>query len=855
MVPLIMALKQQDAIRLLIADDVGVGKTVEALLIAKELIERREIKRFAILCPPHLCDQWHTELKEKFNIDAVIMRTTTQASLDRKIQGDRSVFEYYPYQVISIDYIKSDQRYSVFTSQAPELVIVDEVHTCAKPQGSHHGQQLRHRLVRTLAQNPKQHLVLMTATPHSGKEDEFRSLLGLLKPAFETGEWESEDKKNLRAELAEHFVQRRRGDIKVWLDETTPFPTRVSKDIPYKLSAEYQALYDEVLLFASALMAAPGGSENQKRFRYWSALALLRGIISSPAAGATMLENRAGSANKNAEADDSISAEELENPHYERLEASDDELPTPVLEQIELKTGQKESFARFGKILRGLQEGNKDAKAFYCALQIKDWIAKEISPVVFCRYIETAKYLADKLQKELGNKVLVECITSEDPDEVRRERVQAMAPIDGQIKRRVLVATDCLSEGINLQHIFDAVLHYDLPWNPNRLEQREGRVDRFGQLKPNVYTCLLFGQDNPMDQIVLKVLYNKAKVIRTNIGVSIPFPEDSKVFLDTIFKALLAEAEKKRKPVDQMELFGLDEMVRSEQALGILMNEREKKEISLRTIFAQRSIKAQEIEKDLGRTDEAVGRPETVCRFVHTALKELYGVNIPLDDKKLIINVNATQVPDTLRKWLPGKTSLAFKAPTPEGTVYWGRNNDAVEALCQLVLSESLNPDREYKNASRASVSASTVISERCAIYVLRARHVIEDKRAGGHLVAEEILVRGYKGTSRQIMSVEETETLMNDPKIVGDIPLETQKRQLERELVLLEQTRTALDVLAHERANELIREHERYYRALGEVQGLGTVTKNARFRVVEPVIPLDVLGMYIFVPVSEGSL
>jgi len=102
MVPLIMALKQEEPIRLFIADDVGVGKTIEALIILKEFLERRIIKRFAIIVLPHLCDQWQAELKDKFGIEAVIIRSNTQARLDREIPGDTSVFHYYPYQIISI---------------------------------------------------------------------------------------------------------------------------------------------------------------------------------------------------------------------------------------------------------------------------------------------------------------------------------------------------------------------------------------------------------------------------------------------------------------------------------------------------------------------------------------------------------------------------------------------------------------------------------------------------------------------------------------------------------------------------------------------------------------------------------
>ena len=137
MVPLIMSLKQE-TVRLLIADDVGVGKTIEALLIVKELLERKEIESFALICPPHLCDQWQTEMKDKFGIEAIIIRSNTQGKLDREIQTikDVSVYDYYKYQIISIDYIKSDQRRQVFIQQCPKMIIVDEAHTATKPAGA-----------------------------------------------------------------------------------------------------------------------------------------------------------------------------------------------------------------------------------------------------------------------------------------------------------------------------------------------------------------------------------------------------------------------------------------------------------------------------------------------------------------------------------------------------------------------------------------------------------------------------------------------------------------------------------------------------------------------------------------------
>ena len=184
MVPLIMALKQDNPIRLLIADDVGVGKTIEALLVLYELLERREIKRFAIIVLPHLCEQWKEELKNKFGIDAVIIRSNTQARLDREIHGDASVYHHYPYQIISIDYIKSDTRRQLFIQECPEFVIVDEAHSCSTSAGAKSDQQQRHSLVKAISKKPDQHLVLLTATPHSGKADQFNSILGLLKQEY-----------------------------------------------------------------------------------------------------------------------------------------------------------------------------------------------------------------------------------------------------------------------------------------------------------------------------------------------------------------------------------------------------------------------------------------------------------------------------------------------------------------------------------------------------------------------------------------------------------------------------------------------------------------------------------------------
>jgi superfamily II DNA/RNA helicase len=546
----------------------------------------------------------------------------------------------------------------------------------------------------------------------------------------------------------------------------------------------------------------------------------------------------------------------FDNPHYERLENAADELLTPILETIELSKIQRENFAGFAKRLHAFEDNGSDKKIAECLKQFEDWRRHGFNPIVFCCYIETARYVALCINKVFGTNTLIECITNEDPDEARKARVDAME--SSGHKMRILVATDCLSEGINLQDLFDAVLHYDLPWNPNRLEQREGRVDRFGQHKKEVQTCLLYGHDNPMDQIVLKVLYNKVKKIRDNIGVTIPFPEDSKIFLDTIFKALLYEAEKKRGKSLQQELFSMEDYIKSDMELDNLIKVSGGKEAALRSIFAQEGIKAQEIEQDLQICDRIIGTPKTAFTFVDESFRELFGINVKKNENDYTIYINNSDYPDKLSSYLKktenknGEALIAFRSPAPEGCRYWGRNSAVVENLCRIVLSESLNAIKTIRGAARAAVILSTVVTERIAVYMFRARHVIEDIRGNKQLVAEEIILYGLSGNSksdRKVVPKDIIDKLMEKPEPKCEIPTEIQKIELATELAAIESMRSELDKLAYKQAEELVMQHERYYQALSIKLSSGT--KALHYKVVEPVIPMDILGVYIFLPGS----
>ena len=183
LVPLLLALRL-DPVRLLIADDVGIGKTIEACLIARELLDRGEIERLAVLCSPQLAPQWQNELRDKFHIEAEIVLPGTVTRLERNCRLNQSIFDLYPHVIVSTDFIKADRRRDEFLRACPELVIVDEAHTCAYGYDNRGGRHQRYQLVSQLAAHPERHVILVTATPHSGNEAAFRSLLGLLHPDF-----------------------------------------------------------------------------------------------------------------------------------------------------------------------------------------------------------------------------------------------------------------------------------------------------------------------------------------------------------------------------------------------------------------------------------------------------------------------------------------------------------------------------------------------------------------------------------------------------------------------------------------------------------------------------------------------
>ena len=520
--PLMMALRQA-TVRLLNADDVGVGKTIETGLILREFLDRGEIDRFTVLCPPHLVDQWTQELETKFSIPATPVTASAAARLERDLPYSTSIFEAYPYTVVSLDFIKSERRFFDFKRACPEMVVVDEAHSAVRRGRS---RQRRYELVRSLADDRERHLILLTATPHSGDEEAFHNLLGLIDEAFAAlPELAGEAQRNLREKLAAHFIQRRRSDIDAWR-EPGLFPQHETSELKYRLTGDYEDFYGQILDYCAEIVLSAEGDARQ-RLAFWGTLALMRCVGSSPAAAARALKTRAqfdpGEISETHIAAQTLDDEEL---------AEDDLEPGAGVEDPHLAAliGQAEALA--GKI-------EEDPKYRALVKALKELIREGFSPVVFCRYIATAGQVAAALAEAFKSHT-VEVVTGMLPSEEREIRVEEL----GGRERRILVATDCLSEGINLQAWFDAVIHYDLSWNPTRHQQREGRVDRFGQKSATVRSVLIYGENNPVDGAVLNVILRKARAIEKQTGVRVPLPDENGSLTKALMSAVLLRAQK-----------------------------------------------------------------------------------------------------------------------------------------------------------------------------------------------------------------------------------------------------------------------------------------------------------------------
>ena len=832
LVPLMMAL-QLDPVRMLIADDVGIGKTIEAGLIARELLDRGEIRRLTVLCPPALAEQWQRELAEKFHIEAELVLSSTIQRLERDLHIDESVFERHAFTVVSTDFIKQPQRAEDFAHRCPEFVIVDEAHGCTLAGGAGKGRQQRHALLRRVTADPERHVLLVTATPHSGNEDAFRSLLSLLDEQFADlpADLDRAGREGARRRLARHLVQRRRGDIRRYLETDTVFPERKDKEATYGFSATYRELFDDIVAFAREYVTVDG-EPRQRRVRYWSALALLRCVSSSPAAAAATLRSRTATDGADEDEVDDVGRRTV-------LDQSDDDDAvaldfSPGSDIEDSPQAMRRRLLEFARRAEAIDHA-ADGKLQGAVREIKALLKDGFHPVIFCRFIDTAEYVAHHL-REVLRATDVEAVTGRLPPAEREARIQSLVE---KARRFVLVCTDCLSEGINLQEHFDAVLHYDLAWNPTRHEQREGRVDRFGQRAPEVRVVTYFGTDNPIDGVILDVLIRKHKNIKSDLGVTVAVPGSSEQIAEALFEGALF---RDQEGAQQLMLDFIDEYDAQKQKLHDEWENARDRERESRSRFAHHTINPQAVADELANVRAAIGGSADVARFFGDVLRT---ANIPVQlNGKAEVQISS-ETPRTLRQAIGHDKAFAgrFDLPLQKGEIYLGRTSPVVEGLASWTLDQALDPESRDTGpvASRCGAIFTSAVATRTTLLVTRFRYHLRIGGAGGEtILCEEIVPLACTGPAAapDWLRPDESERLMA-ARPESNLLQTAIDQQLGVLLPSLSSFQMSLESVATERANAQLDAHRRVRAA----------TRTKGRIAVEPVLPVDILAAYVLLP------
>jgi ERCC4-related helicase len=846
LVPLLMALRQE-CVRLLIADDVGIGKTIEAGLIARELLDRGEIGRIAVICPPHLCEQWQSELSGKFHIEAEIVRSGTAAKLERGLPQGQTIFDHYPFTIVSLDYIKRANRLDEFARGCPEFVIIEEAYGCVLAKGR--DRQQRYELVKRLAQVAGRHMVLLTATPHSGDDEAFHNLLGLIDPEFRKllGMKEGEERRRLRERLALHFVQRRRADIAEWKDGTV-FPDRETAEVTFQMTGAWGELFDDVLRFAREMVKrSEKGTKLEQRMNFWAALALLRCVSSSPAAAGQALRTRLKASREGSEPEqlqeiEAIAADTVLDGADDQSLTADEAVPAGITEEAARDAKKLETLIACADKLCGQAS---DPKLALLKRELEKLISAGFRPVIFCRYISTAQYLGEQLKTGLERKgAVVEVVTGELTPEERIERIAHFGKLADD-KVPVLIATDCLSEGVNLQKNFNAVVHYDLVWNPTRHEQREGRVDRYGQTAKIVRALMLYGANNPVDGAVLKVILRKAERIRKELGVLVPLPSDTNQVMQAVMQAVLLGPRGTR---DTRQLvLDLPAIESADQEVEAAWQSAKEQARATRTIFAQQRLRPSDVLPEWEKANTSLGGPADVERFMRQVAAEL---SAPLHVEREAWRLPVDHLPPGLRERAAGigidvPVRLVFDRPGPTGTLHATRAHPLVHLFAEYVAERALADEGDI--SPRSGALFSDAVSTRTVLAILRLRAQIEVQKTSDtalqHLLSEEcVVVRIVRDREVEVLDDSESRKLLAAPPARNMRP-EQRQRVVQAAIDMLSTREAGLCTVAEVRAKSLLDDHVRVRDA-----AIGRGRRGYRIN-VQPCLPVDVIGLWVLVP------
>jgi hypothetical protein len=410
----------------------------------------------------------------------------------------------------------------------------------------------------------------------------------------------------------------------------------------------------------------------------------------------------------------------------------------------------------------------------------------------------------------------------------------------------VLVATDCLSEGINLQALFSAVVHYDLSWNPTRHEQREGRVDRFGQPEKRVRALMLYGGNNPVDGAVLKVIVRKAERIRRELGVSVPVPMDTNKVTEAILQTVLLQTGRVAEGLKQ----SVFDFGKPEADLDAAWESAKENAKQSRTIFAQRSLRPAEVLPEWRKAVAVLGGEEEVRRFVSAACERLRAPLQPIGEGRFRLPAGNLPVPVRERLEAAGLRAkslrIAFRHPAPAGFEAVHRTHPLVAALADHVAERALAEDLTDL-AARCGAVVTRAVARRTTVLLLRLRSQIGIEERDGTrwhrvrtLLSEEAVGIAITGS--------EAPRLLEDADSLGlmaaeparNMDAEERAYEVGESLDDLPRLTPAIEALAHRRAEALLADHTRV-RDAAAAKGVRST--------VEACLPADVIGAFVLLP------
>lgn len=671
LVPVALAL-EEPRVRLAIFDDVGLGKTIEAGLIVTELLARQMASRVLVVCPANLREQWREALEYFFHLEARIISTRHRREMERQLPAGANPWEFYRCLIVSEDYAKEAAIRQQILEQPWDVLVIDEAHTLAKPHQSRADERVemeRWRLAQALSTSPRvRHLLLLTATPHNGYSDSFGSLLRMLDVGAVEG---PEHAPFIHREVAKkHVCQRTRRDLRAWFEREgreSAFPKREQVERIITPTGPERAAIDAVEAYGQMVLHDAQGTARQI-IAGWAVMHLHKRALSSPEALRKSLRNRAEGLRRRlqhwneavAEAEaaeeseavpvaaaramalDSDPGERLtEEEAGQRLERGFYASKTPGREALEKELRQLEEIIHLAEKITPAQDA-KLTEVLRNELPVL--LKRHPRVIIFTRYRDTMEYVADQIERSgrfPGAKVVrIEGSLSE---QQRREKFDEFE----KAKQAILVATDAISEGINLQHACCQMLHWELPWNPNRLEQRVGRIDRFGQPEPEVYVRLLV-MDDTLDGLVLGTLVKKAEQIRADYGFAPPYFGDD----ESILFLLREQGIKVHLRPRQLSLFE-PELTSARPPEGDPFADETLERIQAESFYGATEVTVPAIEQRLKQTETAIGSPAQVQAFVRSGL-QFFGCRLTENNDqtfKVVItdeNLRVEGVPDVI---------------------------------------------------------------------------------------------------------------------------------------------------------------------------------------------------------------